>query len=74
LLAGADILRLREHAKKNINNWRLNRFYLLVKNQERWLNNPEEVLEEFIEEARNLGLPIQIQIEDFIIKIQLTAV
>jgi uncharacterized protein (DUF3084 family) len=54
LLAGADIQRIREQAKKTINNWGLNRFYFLVEDQDRWIKNPEGVLSELINEVKKL--------------------
>lgn len=74
LLAGADVLRLREQAKKTINNWGLNRFYVLVEDQDRWFSNPEGILDELISEIRNIGEPIQIQIEGIIIFTQIIAI
>ena len=63
LLAGADILRLREQAKKTLNNWGLNRFYVLVEDQDRWILNPEGILDELLIEIKNIGEPLEIEIE-----------
>jgi hypothetical protein len=74
LLAGADVLRLREQAKKTINNWGLNRFYVLVENQERWFRDPEGVLEELVDETRKNREPLKIEIEGITILTQLIAI
>lgn len=74
LLAGADVQRIRAQAQKTINNWGLNRFYFLVENQERWLTNPEGILEELIREVKKLGDPFIVSIENIQIKVQLIAI
>jgi len=74
LLSGADVLRLREQAKKTINNWGLNRFYVLVEDQDRWLQNPESILEELLNEIKNIGNPLKIKIEGITILTQLIAI
>jgi hypothetical protein len=74
LLAGADVLRLREQAKKTINNWGLNRFYVLVEDQKRWFSDPEGILEELLIETKKIGEPIKIKIEGITILTQLIAI
>lgn len=74
LLSGADIQRIREQAKKTFNNWGLNRFYFLVEDQERWINNPEGILKELIDEVKKLEDPFIVKIDQIDIKIQLIAI
>ena len=75
LLEGADIQRLRNQAKNTFNNWGSNRFYLLVQNQDRWLDDPKDVLKEFIEQVHQLEEPIQIEIEsNYVILCQIIAI
>jgi hypothetical protein len=74
LLAGADVQRIREQAKKTINNWGLNRFYFLVENQDRWIKDPEEVLNELIDEVKNLKAPFVVKIDGIEIMVQLIAI
>ena len=74
LLEGADVQRLREQAKKTMHNWGLNRFYVLVEDQDRWLTQPEAVLEELIYESGKLGNPIRISIQEIEIQVQLIAI
>jgi hypothetical protein len=74
LLAGADILRLREQAKKTLNNWGLNRFYVLVEDQDRWIKKPETLLEELKNEVKKIGPPIKVIIDDITILAQLIAI
>jgi hypothetical protein len=68
LMFGADVSRIREQAKKTINNWGLNRFYFIVENQDRWLNDPLSIIQELIYECDKIENPIEIEIEK--IKIQ----
>ena len=74
LIAGADLLRLREQAKKTVNNWGLNRFYVLVEDQERWFTNPEGILDELISEIKKIGEPLKIEIDGILILTQLIAI
>lgn len=74
LLAGADILRIREQAKKTLNNWGLNRFYILVEDQDRWIKEPESLLQELKNEVARLGTPIKVKIGDITILAQLIAI
>lgn len=74
LLAGADVLRIREQAKKTINNWGLNRFYFLVEDQDRWIENPEGVLIELVKEVKELKTPFVVKIDGIEIKVQLIAI
>ena len=74
LLAGADIQRIREQAKKTINNWGLNRFYFLVENQDRWIKEPEGVLSELINEVKILKAPFVVKIDGIEILVQLIAI
>ena len=74
LLAGADIQRIREQAKKTINNWGLNRFYFLVEDQDRWIKDPEGVLSELINEVKKLKAPFVVKIDGIEIKVQLIAI
>ena len=74
LLEGADIQRLRKQAERTINNWGLNRFYVLVEDQERWLIEPEAILNEVVVEARKLDEPLQINIDGLDILVQVIAI
>lgn len=74
LLAGADVLRIREQAKKTINNWGLNRFYFLVEDQDRWIKDPEGVLTELINEVTKLEAPFVVTIDGIQILVQLIAI
>ncbi len=74
LMFGADVSRIREQAKKTINNWGLNRFYVIVEDQERWLNDPLSILQELIYECDKIDEPIEIEIADIKIQTQLIAI
>jgi hypothetical protein len=74
LLAGADVQRIREQAKKTVNNWGLNRFYFLVEDQDRWINDPEGVLSELISEVKKLQAPFVVKIDGIEILVQLIAI
>lgn len=74
LVNGADVERLREQAKKTHNNWGLNRFFVLIQDQERWSTDPEGILDEILEETNGLGDPMRIEIGGIIILVQLIAI
>jgi hypothetical protein len=63
-----------EFGSKSINNWGLNRFYLIVEDQERWLSDPLGIVEELIHECHKLDNAIEIEITDIKIKNQLIAI
>ena len=74
LLKGADISRIREQAKRTLNNWGLNRFYFIVHDQNRWLIEPEKLLEELVSEASKLQEPYIITIDNIKILCQLISI
>lgn len=74
LLSGADVQRIREQAKKTIYNWGLNRFYFLVENQDRWIDDPEGVLEELVNEVEKIKDPFIVTIDEIEIMVQLIAI
>ncbi len=74
LLAGADVQRIREQAKKTVNNWGLNRFYFLVENQDRWIKDPDGVLAELINEVKKMKAPFVVKIDGIEILVQLIAI
>ena len=63
LYLGADTERLRKQAQNSINNWGLNRFYVIVEDISRWLKEPEKLLKEIREKSEKLEEPISFQIE-----------
>ena len=74
LFRDADVARLRKQAQKSLHGWGLNRFYVMVEDQDRWLQKPENLLEEVCNEAMNLGDPTEIQLEELTIQTQMIAV
>ncbi|MBI2084624.1 MAG: hypothetical protein HYT70_03380 [Candidatus Aenigmarchaeota archaeon] len=71
LIGGADVERLRKQANNSINNWGLNRFYVILKDTDDWLKKPEDVLEKIKRNTSNLGNPIRVSEEDLSITCQL---
>lgn len=72
LISGADTNRLRADAKKH--RWGSNRFFVLVEDQDRWLNEPEALIAELMAEAEALDAPIMIPIDDVEITVHVVAV
>jgi hypothetical protein len=70
-LEGADINRFRRQASRTYNNWGLNKFFVIVYDQERWIYEPEELLKEFVDECRILENPIIVKIDDIEITTQI---
>ncbi len=58
LYAGADTERLRKQADKSINDWALNRFYVIVDDSEAWIREPRAVLEKIVDVCRGLKEPV----------------
>ena len=63
LMAGADIERLRKQAAGSINNWALNRFYVVSSNENIWIDDPEQALTKLEKEIKGLGKPLSIQFD-----------
>ena len=75
LIKGADIARIRKQAEGSINGWGLNRFYVMIENQDLWFEDPEKLLEDVINEIRELGEPFDVKVEKNIkFKTQLVAI
>lgn len=64
LFENGDSARLRKQAENSINNWGVNRFYIILNDVERWLQEPEIVLNEIIIKVKKLKEPIQVKVED----------
>ena len=58
LYAGADTERLRKQASNSINDWALNRFYVIVEDADAWLREPKGTLEKIVSECQELKAPI----------------
>jgi hypothetical protein len=75
LIKGADIARIRKQAEGSINGWGLNRFYVMVEDQDLWFKEPEVILKMVLNEIKKLGEPFDIKIEDGItFKAQVVAI
>lgn len=74
MVGGADKLRKRIEAENTLNGWGDNRFYILVANQDRWINNTEELLSEIMEKIVLLENPLQVDVDDDSILVQLIEV
>lgn len=61
LMEGADTERLRKQAQNSINNWGLNRFYVILKNVDDWIGKSKEILEKIKKESKKLRSPIKIK-------------
>lgn len=73
LFKNADIERIRKQANKTFRNWGLNRFYVLVENLDRWLDEPENLLNEFIKASKKLDKPLSIKIDGIKFSFQMVA-
>ena len=58
MYSNADPRRSRKQAAQSINNWGLNRFYVIVADPDAWLVEPRIVLEKLIVECRSLSSPL----------------
>jgi hypothetical protein len=70
LYEGADTERLRKQAENSINDWGLNRFYVILKNVDDWLTKPEKILENVATQCKNLKRPLQFKIDGLTINCQ----
>ncbi len=71
---GADSLRIRKQARKSYNGWGGNRFYIVVADQDRWINDTDTLLEEIMNKVSSLGNPLNVAIGDKSILVQMVEV
>ena len=62
MFIGGDVERIRKQANLSINGWGQNRLYVLTKNDELWLKNPELLLKKVVEKIKKLEEPLNIDI------------
>jgi hypothetical protein len=75
LIRGADIARIRKQAVGSINGWGLNRFYVMIDDQDSWYQEPEKILEMVLDEIKELGDPLDVEVEENItFKAQVVAI
>ncbi len=74
LAMGADTLRIRKQAKESYNGWGGNRFYIVVADQDRWINDTDTLLEEIMNKVASLGNPISVAVGDETILVQMVEV
>ena len=75
LMRGADIARIRKQAEGSINGWGLNRFYVMIEDQDSWIKKPEKILEMVLDEIKELGEPFDVEVEENItFKAQVVAI
>lgn len=63
LIKGADIERIRKQAEGDESGWKSNRFYVVAKEENIWLEDPELALSKIKKEIRHLGHPFKIEVE-----------
>jgi hypothetical protein len=71
LYAGADSERMRKQAEKTFSNWGLNRFYIMVSNQDCWLQEPEAMLDKLSLAVNKLREPMKIVVNGIGLLVQL---
>ena len=74
LAMGADTLRIRKQAKESYNGWGGNRSYIVVADQDRWINDTDTLLEEIMNKVASLGNPISVAVGDETILVQMVEV
>ncbi len=63
LISKADTDRIRKQAKRSYKGMGLNRFFVVMENQEDWLNNPDQSLKKLEKRIRVLKAPIKMNID-----------
>ena len=62
LVGGADTLRVRQEAEGALNGWGDNRFYIVVADQDRWIQDTETLLAEIMNKISSLASPMNIRV------------
>lgn len=65
MYSGADTERMRKQAEGSINNWGLNRMYIIIRDQNEWFSNPEVLVEKVLEKMENVAEPHKINVNGF---------
>ena len=65
LYAEADSERMRKQAEKTINNWGLNRMYIIIKDQDKWFENPESIVKKILIELEKTVKPYEVTVNGF---------
>lgn len=65
LYSGADTERMRKQAEGSINNWGLNRMYIIIKNQNEWFRNPEGLVKKVIKKLEHVTEPHKVSVNGF---------
>ena len=73
-VGGADSLRVRNEAIGAYNGWGDNRFYIVVADQNRWINNTDALLSEIMNKISSLKKPLVIDIDNETIWAQIVEV
>lgn len=60
LVGGADTLRVRQEAEDSQEGWGDNRFYIVVANQDRWINDTSNLLQEIMNKISSLTSPLRV--------------
>lgn len=61
----ADKDRMRKQAQKTVNNWGLNRMYIIIKNQDEWFKDPESIVGKVIKELEKTEKPYNVTVNGF---------
>jgi hypothetical protein len=64
MFEGADSERVRKQAQKAFNDWAVNRLFVVTEHEERWLSEPESLMDELASQAMALGDPYDLEADD----------
>ncbi|MCR5549331.1 MAG: hypothetical protein K6F40_00125 [Bacteroidales bacterium] len=65
-IQNADNERTRKQAEGSINNWGLNRMYILVQDEEKWLKKPEAIITKVLKELEKDDIVQTITLQDIV--------
>lgn len=74
LVKRADRLRIRKQAQGSYNGWGANRFYIIVANQDRWINDTDALLSEIMGKVASLCAPMSVEVGGETILVQMVEV
>ena len=61
----ADKDRMRKQAQKTVNNWGLNRMYIIIKDQDEWFKDHESIVEKVLNELEKTEKPYKVTVNGF---------
>ena len=65
MYSGADTERMRKQADGSVNNWGLDRMYILIREQDKWFTDPQSIIDHALSELEKIKSPFSVMVNGF---------